>query len=61
MHFLFNGARVFQPAVLFLWRVRKPALRYLGAPFYFETISNPLSVLRLLNPDHWALARMALS
>ncbi|GEM_PF-885000 len=51
-HFLFNGARVyppqaapeatrvFQPAVLFLWRVRKPALRYYGTPFYFETIGN---------------------
>ncbi|HCE44711.1 MAG TPA: hypothetical protein DET40_14310 [Lentisphaeria bacterium] len=32
--------QVFQPAVPFQWRVRKPALLYLGTPFYFETISN---------------------
>jgi len=42
MLFLFNGARVFQPAALYSWRVRKPALRYLGTPFYFETISKPV-------------------
>ena len=40
MHFLFNGARVFQPAIPFQWRVRKPALLYLETPFYFETIIN---------------------
>jgi len=37
MHFLFKGARVFQPAN---WRTGKSALRYLKAPFYFETIRN---------------------
>ena len=59
MHFLFNGARVLQPAVLFLWRVRKPALRYLGTPFYFETISTtkvvkPWPVARRASSTRWA-------
>jgi hypothetical protein len=40
MNFLFNGARVFLPAAFYLWRVRKPALRYFGTLYYFETISN---------------------
>jgi len=28
------------PQYSILWRVRKPAFRYLGTPFYFETISK---------------------